>query len=60
MVAGFIGGGAQLLVLGLGLLGYLQPLLAPLLLGLCWHYGRRTFTRTARALDQMELRIERL
>ncbi len=58
MVAGFIGGGAQLLALGLALLSYLQPLLAPLLLVLCRHYGRQMFTRSARALDQMELPVE--
>lgn len=59
MIAGFIGGGAQLLALGLALLSYLQPLLAPLLLVLCWYYGRQIFTRSARALDQMELPVER-
>ena len=58
MVTGFIGGGAQLLALGLALLSYLQPLLAPLLLVLCRHYGRQMFTRSARALDQMELPVE--
>ncbi|MDQ7039971.1 MAG: hypothetical protein Q9M35_03430 [Rhodothermus sp.] len=59
IVTAFIGGGAQLLALGMALLGYLLPLLVPLQLLALWRYSRPLFSRTACALDQIELFVER-
>ncbi|SHK56985.1 hypothetical protein [Rhodothermus profundi] len=59
VVAGFIGGGTQLLTLGIVLLGYLLPLLVPLLLFVLWRFSRPLFSRTARQLDSLELSVRR-